>query len=133
MSKHQAGIKTNLVIIDEGLNTKRKGKIMDKHVELEIWVRKPFFVEATRITEDNMEIVAAWCGGKILMTKAGSDRYIKVDVKNPMSYRQTMGFVGDWILKSNGKFKVYKDESFHKVFEETELSEMPETPELLAD
>lgn len=106
---------------------------MDKHVELEIWVRKPFFVEATRITEDNMEIVAAWCGGKILMTKAGSDRYIKVDVKNPMSYRQTMGFVGDWILKSNGKFKVYKDESFHKVFEETELSEMPETPELLAD
>lgn len=104
---------------------------MDKHVTLEVWVRKPFYVEAVQINEDNMEVIAAWCGGKILTTKAESTRYIKVKVKNPMTARQTMGFAGDWILKSGDSFKVYKDESFKKVFEETDLTEIPQEDDVL--
>lgn len=98
---------------------------MNKQVNVEIWVRKPFFVEAVLVTDDNMEIIAAWCGGRINVTKGDDKRYIKVDVKNPMSRRQTTAFAGDWVLKSGPNFKVYKDESFKKVFENTELTEMP--------
>lgn len=99
---------------------------MEQQITVEVWVRKPFFVEAVPVTDDNMEIVAAWCGGRINVTKGDDKRYIKVEVKNPMSRRQTTAFAGDWVLKSKGGFKVYKDESFKKVFESTDLTEMPE-------
>lgn len=97
------------------------------HANLEVWVRKPFYVEAVHVTDDNMEVVAAWCGGKILATKSDNSRYIKVNVKNAMSARQTKAFVGDWVLKSGDSFKVYKHDSFLKVFEKTDLPEIPET------
>jgi hypothetical protein len=96
-------------------------------VEVEIWVRKPFFVSAVQVTEENMETIAAWCNGKITAYKGEEDnRYIKVFVKNPMTPRQTKAFVGDWVLKSRDSFKVYKHESFLKVFDKTELVEVPE-------
>ena len=96
-------------------------------VEVEIWVRKPFFVSAVQVTEENMETIAAWCNGKINTYKGDEDnRFIKVFVKNPMTPRQTKAFVGDWVLKSRDSFKVYKHESFLKVFDKTELVEIPE-------
>jgi len=99
---------------------------MEQQIAIEVWVRKPFFVEAVPVTDENMEIVAAWCGGRINVTKGDDKRYIKVEVKNPMSRRQTTAFAGDWVLKSGLSYKVYKDESFKKVFEETDLTEIPD-------
>jgi len=96
-------------------------------VEVEIWKRKPFFVEAVHVTDENMETIATWCNGRITATKGDeNNRYIKVYVKNPMSARQTKAFVGDWVLKSGDSFKVYKHESFLKVFDKTDFTEVPQ-------
>lgn len=96
-------------------------------VEVEVWQRKPFFVGAVQVTDDNMETVAAWCSGRITTYKSEeNNRFIKVFVKNPMTPRQTKAFVGDWVLKSRDSFKVYKHESFLKVFDKTDLVDVPD-------
>ena len=96
-------------------------------VAVEIWERRPFFVEAVRVTEENMETVAAWCSGRITSPKdEEGNRYIKVHVKNPMNARQTKAFIGDCVLKSRDSFKVYNYESFLKVFTKTGFTEIPE-------
>lgn len=97
------------------------------NLNVEVWQRKPFYVEAVQVTEENMETVAEWCGGRLIpINKDESKHFIKVFVKNPMSARQTKAFVDDWILKSRNSFKVYKHESFLKVFNKTDLKEIPE-------
>lgn len=96
-------------------------------VAVEVWQRKPFFVEAVQVTEENIEAIAEWCNGRITATKGDEDnRYIKVHVKNPMTARQTKAFVNDWVLRSGDSFKVYKHESFLKVFDKTEFTDVPQ-------
>ena len=91
------------------------------------YVRKPFFVDAVQVTEENMAEVAKWCNGTL---EAGDDArpdpYIHVDVKRPLAERQTRAFVGDWILSSGNGFKVYTNVSFEKNFEDVnhKLSEL---------
>ncbi len=97
------------------------------NLNVEVWQRKPFYVEAVQVTEENMETVAEWCGGRLIpINKDESKHFIKVFVKNPMSARQTKAFVDDWILKSRNSFKVYKHESFLKVFDKTDFTEVPQ-------
>lgn len=102
-------------------------------VAVEVWQRKPFFVEAVQVTEENIEAIAEWCNGRLTPIKKEGDgnnvRFIKVNVKNPMTARQTKAFVNDWVLRSGDSFKVYKHESFLKVFDKTELSEIPSEAE----
>ena len=99
-------------------------------VAVEVWQRKPFFVEAVQVTEENIEAIAEWCNGRLTPIKNEGDgnnvRFIKVNVKNPMTARQTKAFPGDWVLKSNDSFKVYKHESFLKVFDKTDLVDIPD-------
>lgn len=85
----------------------------------EKYTRKPFEIEAIRVTEDNMEDVAQWCGGEIHKTEVGK-RYIKVDVIRPLTEKQTKAFAGDWVLKNeSGKngFKVYQHKAFINCFQ----------------
>lgn len=98
-------------------------------IAVEVWQRKPFFVEAVQVTENNIEAITEWCKGRLMPIKDEGDnsnvRFIKVNVKNPMTARQTKAFPGDWVLRSGDSFKVYKHDSFLKVFDKTELSEIP--------
>ena len=99
-------------------------------VAVEVWQRKPFFVEAVQVTEENIEAIAEWCNGRLTPIKKEGDgnnvRFIKVNVKNPMTARQTKAFVNDWVLRSGDSFKVYKHESFLKVFDKTDLVDIPD-------
>lgn len=79
------------------------------------FARKPFYVDAVRVSEANMEEVAAWCEGEILETSDG--RYISVQVYRPINERQTQAFIGDWVLFSGNGFKVYTPKAFDKSFE----------------
>lgn len=90
------------------------------------FMRRSFEVEAIRVTSENMEEVAQWCLGTILIQKRPTKRgeggfikevpYLKVDVLRPLNERQTMAFPGDWILKTGTSFKIYTDIAFHKNF-----------------
>lgn len=78
--------------------------------------RKPFYVDAVRVSEANIEEVAEWCEGEILTLNDGT-RYIKVRVHRPLTERQTQAFLGDWVLYAGTGFKVYNPKAFDKSFE----------------
>lgn len=89
-------------------------------IELRKYARKPFFVDAVRVTSENMERVAEWCQGDVntINTGQSDERYIKVRVHRPLTDRQTQAFVGDWVLYAGTGFKVYTPKAFDKSFEE---------------
>jgi hypothetical protein len=97
-------------------------------ITLKQFVRKPFSVQAVEVTAENMAEVAGWCGGQ-LRTSVGKNgqgvqSYIKVRVKYPLKDRQTMAYVGDWVVtaldQSGQSFKVYTPKAFEMSFDELE-------------
>jgi hypothetical protein len=90
----------------------------------EKYVRKPFPVEAVEVTFDNMREVAQWCGGRVKTDRMQwsnriGQKYVQVHVPRALNERQTMAYVGDWVLYSgsgpNG-FKVYTPKAFESSF-----------------
>ena len=89
------------------------------------FVRKPFYVDAVQVTSANIEDVAKWCGGTVKESKPDKDiengrvpeKFIQVTVYRPMSDRQKMAFVNDWVLFAGKGYKVYTNPAFQKTFE----------------
>lgn len=79
------------------------------------FARKPFYVDAVRVSEANIEEVAEWCGGIIKEGPAG--KFIQVKVHRPLTERQTQAYLGDWVLYAGTGFKVYVPKAFDKSFE----------------
>jgi hypothetical protein len=81
--------------------------------------RKPFDVDAVRVTERNLEDVAEWCGGEIRADEKSGRRRIIVPVKRPLSANQRIARVGSWVVFSIVPigFKAYSDNAFRKTFE----------------
>lgn len=82
------------------------------------YVRKPFSVEAVQVTEENFDQVKNWCRGSVEMMDSNSDqiRFIRVRTQNPRTEREKQAFVGDWVLKANGGFKIYPHKAFKRNF-----------------
>ena len=96
------------------------------------YVRKPLYVEAVQVTSDNFMDVADWCQALIGQkgAEAGTEtrpatgfeldptkHYIRIRVHNPQSKKQTMAFVGDWILYTEQGYKIYTDRAFQSNFD----------------
>lgn len=79
------------------------------------FARKPFYVDAVRVSEANIEEVAQWCDGAVETEE--NQRYVKVKVLRPLNDRQTQAFIGDWVLFAGTGFKVYTTKAFDKAFE----------------
>lgn len=97
-------------------------------LKIETFARKTFYVKGVEVTHENMQQVAKWCGGSVRTNKREIDdhhntvdeKYIKVKVHRPLTDRQTMAFVGDYVLRgeSDGSnFKVYNPKAFRTAFE----------------
>ena len=94
------------------------------------YVRKPLFVDAVQVTEQNFADIARWCFGEISnIDESPVDRsadieptkqYIHVRVHNPKNVRQTKAFVGDWILYTERGYKVYTTKAFQANFDRVE-------------
>jgi hypothetical protein len=91
------------------------------------YVRKPLYVDAVQITEENFSDLAKWCQAEVYFKddheKMSIDEeydpkamYIRVRVHNPKSIRQTQGFVGDWILYTERGYKIYTQKAFKAAF-----------------
>lgn len=83
------------------------------------YARKPFLIEALRVTEANMVEVANWCKGTILEAKRGEKtiKYIQVPVSRPANERQKKAFIGDYVLYAGKGFKCYPPKAFDDCFE----------------
>ena len=94
-------------------------------IEIEKFVRKLFYVDAVKVTVDNMAEVAQWCTGEVrteehMNTAKGRlviDKYVKVRVHRPLNDRQTKAYVGDRILYAGNGYKVYTGKAFESNFE----------------
>jgi len=92
------------------------------------YIRKPLYVDAVQVTEENFATVARWCFGEVCnidetpvnkeLGYQPSKQYIHVRVHNPKNTRQTKAFVGDWILYTERGYKVYTTKAFLANFEE---------------
>lgn len=80
------------------------------------FARKPFYVDAVRVSDANMEEVAQWCGGKIVEHETDG-KFVSVQVHRPLTERQTQAFIGDWVLFAGSGYKVYTPKAFDKSFE----------------
>lgn len=79
--------------------------------------RKPFYVDAIRVTESNMTEIAEWAQGEVQTDSEGT--FVKVHVHRPLNERQTRAFAGDWVLYAGTGFKVYTNKAFYACFEQT--------------
>lgn len=92
------------------------------NIQTERFARKPFYVDAVQVSEENMQAVAKWCEGTIEGTDAG-ENYIRVKTHRPLNERQSKAFVGDWILFANQGFKIYTPKAFNHSFERVVLTQ----------
>jgi hypothetical protein len=85
------------------------------------YARRSFDVIAVKITAENFEEVAEWCGSTINTidrVKGKPDtRYIKVEVERPQYKQNVRAYNGDWIVRGSAtSFKVYRDQQFRSTF-----------------
>lgn len=95
---------------------------MTTPLKVEKYVTKPTYVDAIRVTVDNLEDVALWCQGEVRTAtrswmKGGPHAYVSVPVVRPLNERRTMAFVGDWVLFERESWKVYTQVAFEKRFD----------------
>lgn len=96
------------------------------------YVRKPLYVDAVQVTEENFPDIARWCFGEIgNVDESPVDptqplnpklQYIHVRVHNPKNPRQTRAMVGDWILYTERGYKVYTTKAFTANFDRVEVA-----------
>lgn len=90
------------------------------------YMRKPMYVDAVQVTEDNFLEVRKWCQGEV-NDKDGKaikginadpkQHHIKVRVHQPKTPRQSKAYVGDWVLWTEWGYKVYTSKSFDRSFD----------------
>lgn len=102
-------------------------------MEIQKFQRKPFSVDGVCVTEENIDEVAKWCLGDVQENPKTGTKHIKVDAHRPLTERQTMAFVGDWILFHNRGFKVYTEAAFSRNFELVEAGTHSEHAEFIPD
>lgn len=91
-------------------------------LKTEKFVRKPFYIDAVQVSDENISEVAEWCQGEIRTTAANNqdgidEEYVKVRVHRPLNERQTKAFIGDWVLYAGAGFKVYTSKAFKNSFD----------------
>lgn len=87
-------------------------------IETTKYVRKPLYVDAVQVTDENFDEMVTWCNGKVEIEESNSKKFIRIWVHNPMGPRQTKAFVGDWILRHTKGFKIYTPKAFEASFDE---------------
>lgn len=85
-------------------------------IESTRYVRKPFYIDAVQVTTENLEDIAKWVESEVRHDVDGT-KYVKVRVHRPLNDRQTKAYVGDWVLKAGGGFKVFTPKAFASNFE----------------
>ena len=87
---------------------------------------KPRVVEAIRISEDNIQWVADWCGGEVNESYIAYGRMYSEDGQEfPQRISKLPEFncyIGEWVLKyKSGLFTTMSDKEFQKRYHRTGL------------
>lgn len=101
------------------------------------FVRRPFEIQAIRVTNANMAEVSVWCKSPIKPLGEHDGRqgpYIRVKTTRPAHPRQGMAFVGDWVTYTpKGGFKVYTNRAFEDNFMRKDSAKTQEPPKVVME
>ncbi len=81
--------------------------------------RHTFRVEAVRVTTNNLEDIAEWCGGRVVDTPGYAEGRKHVQVPTgPTGMGIARAHLGNWVtcLVKAKSFRVYKEKSFLEAF-----------------
>lgn len=81
-------------------------------LKIESYTRRRLDVDVVKVTEDNLELAARWCGGTVVAATEGKAAHIKVPVHRPLNVKQTEAYPTDRILKADTGYKVYVEKAF---------------------
>ena len=86
-------------------------------LDIEIWERNSFEVEAVQVTSQNLGAVALWTEGEVCRQNTHNGRwYVLVDCVEYNRLRQSKVFVGDWVIKVQNQFKHYRNDSLRLAY-----------------
>lgn len=94
-------------------------------IEVSTYARKPFTVEAVKVTENNLDEVAAWCNGQAVKD---AKPHVKLKDVHTREEKNTRAFPGSWILKSAQGYRIYGEKAFHACFTKADVE--PKKPHL---
>ena len=81
---------------------------------------KPEVVEAIRISEDNIQWVADWCGGNVHESYIAHGRMYSEDGQEKLP--EFNSYIGEWVLKfKDGGFMPMSDTDFSRKYHRTGL------------
>lgn len=91
---------------------------MSSLITVERFMQKPLFVDAVKVTAENIAAVAVWCDGTIetQVVNGKAVLYIAVDTLKPSRPRLGKAYVNDWVVKSEKGMKVYTPHAFEQCF-----------------
>lgn len=79
-------------------------------------------VDAVQVTWENCEEVAAWAGGKVRMKAVDeitADKKVHIQLPAVGLSRPFPAHLNDWVIREDsGKFRVFKEKVFAKIFHE---------------
>lgn len=104
-------------------------------LETEEATRKPFNVTAVQLTLQNIEQAAKWCGGEV-----GEESYkmvgtwtklpcLKVPGNGASKGQKVTALIGQYIVKHNGSFRIYRADQYKATFDVVKLS----APQIFSD
>lgn len=79
--------------------------------------RKNLEVQAAQVTEHDLRETAVWCGGTVKIETGGlglGSPYIEVPGKR---HQMQYAYPGDWIVQTGTIFRVYRNWTFHDLFQ----------------
>lgn len=95
-------------------------------MQIEKYDRKPFSVEAVQVRFDNVNEVAAWCKGEVIIQKTkmlGVETdvpAIRVAGQGDNRGKSFVASLGCYVVELKGSFRVYKPAQFDASFEKAE-------------
>ena len=76
--------------------------------------RKPFIVEVSEITEENIHEAAGLLGGSVMANENG----VKfIEYGNPKAKNKRKAYIGFYITSMNGKYRCYSPNIFASTFD----------------
>lgn len=85
--------------------------------------RRDIPLDAVQVTKDNLEAVAAWCGGSVRGTKLPKSEQV-IEWYNPLfPDHPTIASVGDWIVRDENGAHWFNSMMFVSYFEPVRAKE----------
>jgi hypothetical protein len=92
-----------------------------KEIQIVAMIRKPFYVNAVLVTEENIENVATWCNGTIVLIERNRSKNlikcVQIEDRRAQADWQRQARVGDWVVSAGKGFKVYTNKALRASFD----------------